>query len=134
MLFPICPRDRIYESMATLDPRRVSKYCVVMLADYLTCVAALSTEASNAAGGAKDPSSDGDGYGIGIAAAAAAALPGLAAAALQRGAFSLLSCLGPAELQHLHTALGVGMAGARRAALASLRAQFDKSFKFEGKV
>ena len=119
--------------MATLDPRRVSKYCVVMLADYLTCVAALSTEASNAAGGARDPSSGGDGYGIGIAATAAA-LPGLAAAALQRGAFSLLSCLGPAELQHLHTALGVGMAGARRAALASLRAQFDKSFKFEGKV
>ena len=63
-----------------------------------------------------------------------AALPTPAVAALQQGAFHLLGCLSPAELQHLHVALGPGLGGARRAALAALRADYDKGFKYEGKV
>ena len=118
-----------------LDKRRVSKYCVALVADYLTCIA-ISISAEDG-GAAERPFSviriglGGDGAGV---AAAAVALPVPAAAALQRGVFSLVSCLEPSELQHLHTVLGQGQAGARRAALATLRAQYEKSFKFEGKV
>ena len=129
-LFPL----RLYETIATLDKRRVSKYCLAMVADYLTCIA---TSASAEDGSSERPFSvirrqvSG---GVG-AAAFVARLPVPAAAALQRGVFSLVSCLDPSELQHLHTVLGQGQAGARqRAALAALRTQYEKSFKFEGKV
>ena len=129
-LFPL----RLYETIATLDKRRVSKYCVALVADYLTFMA---TSISGEDGSSERPFSvirrgmGGDGAGV---AAAAVALPVPAAAALQRGVFSLVSCLEPPELQHLHTVLGQGQAGARRAALANLRTQYEKSFKFEGKV
>jgi hypothetical protein len=42
--------------------------------------------------------------------------------------------LSPSELQHLHMAMGPGMGGARRAALAALKQDYEKAFKFGGKV
>jgi hypothetical protein len=63
-----------------------------------------------------------------------AVLPAGASAALRHGAYHLMAVLGPAELQHLHVALGSSMGGARRAALAALKADFSRAFKFEGKV
>lgn len=63
-----------------------------------------------------------------------AALPSAAATALQQGVFHLLACLSAGELQHLHVALGPGVGGARRTALAALRSDYEKSFKYEGKV
>jgi hypothetical protein len=62
------------------------------------------------------------------------ALPPAAAATLRRGAFGLMVCLSPAELQHLHVALAPGMGGARRVALGALRAECDRAFKYTGKV
>ena len=150
----------MYEVVASLDKRRVSKYCMVMLADHLTAITVTDHEPSMDSGGASGGRSFRRG-GISFAGGvgglslptgavavharaasagsvdrgrAAVALPGPAAAALRRGAFCLMACLGPSELQHLHTVLGYGMAGARRASLATLTAEFNKSFKFEGKV
>ena len=140
---PLVPLCRVYEAVAGLDKRRASKYCLAMLADYLT-TAAVATAAAEPTGrhstttthGDSSSSSSSSGAGDDGTVPARLRSGGTAAAAatLRRGAFCLLSCLGPAELQHLHTVLGPGLGEARRAALAALRVDYDKAFKFEGKV
>ncbi|KXZ53905.1 hypothetical protein GPECTOR_6g823 [Gonium pectorale] len=86
--------------------------------------------------------------GLGAGLSSATLLPAAAHQALRLGAYSLLGCLGPQQLQHLHMALGTGAAAgeavgagladpggaARRAALAQLRKEYESSYKYTGKV
>lgn len=69
-----------------------------------------------------------------VEAGATGALPPPAAAALRRGAFHLVACLSPAELQHLHVVLAPGLGAARRTALQALKKDYDSLFKYTGKV
>lgn len=62
------------------------------------------------------------------------ALPSGPRSALQLGAFHLISCLSPGELQHLHAALGEGAGSARRSALSQLKKDYERAFKYSGKV
>ena len=40
----------------------------------------------------------------------------------------------PVQVQHLHAALGSGAGGMHRSALADLRTDFERSFKYTGKA
>lgn len=62
------------------------------------------------------------------------ALPSGPRSVLQLGAFHLISCLSPGELQHLHAALGEGAGSARRSALSQLKKDYERAFKYSGKV
>ena len=142
-----------------MDKRRVSKYCLVLISDYVAVVAALSATVGSGGGGGSATmrvrvTSQGAAEGPSNVAAfgAAGSDKGKAAlSALRRGAFCLLSCISPTELQHLHTVMGLsgtvshqglshGMGGSAigaaglRAALLALRTEYDKNYKFEGKV
>lgn len=146
---PILASFRLYESVSlSMDKRRVSKYCLVMLSDYIAFVCAFSASMSLRGGSS---SSNREQLPLGVSGGGSGDFPAslAALAALRRGAFCLLGSLSPAELQHLHMVLGGGSAAAagaggaemgvvgaagRRAALLRLRTDFDKVFKFEGKV
>ena len=74
------------------------------------------------------------GKGDGMCAGGGVGLPPEASAALHQGAFHLMACCTPVELQHLHAVLGPGVGGARKAALATMKKQYDRGFKYTGKV
>ncbi|KAG1671557.1 hypothetical protein FOA52_011279 [Chlamydomonas sp. UWO 241] len=119
---------RVYEAAASGGTRVVAKYAMHMLGDYVCAAAAVVPlwALEDASGVA--PS------GMAADEEPVAVLTPGASAALRQGAYYLMAVLGPAELQHLHVALGTSMGGARRAALATLMAEYEKAFKFEGKV
>lgn len=77
---------------------------------------------------------DDSGDGSGDVSAWTLALPPEAQAALRHGAFQLLGALGPGGAQHVHAALGGQAGGARRAALSELKAEYERVFKYSGKI
>ncbi|KAG2443643.1 hypothetical protein HXX76_001992 [Chlamydomonas incerta] len=117
-------------------------------------VAAAALGVGAGSGGGSSSGGGGGGGGGGASGGGAALLTPAAHAALRQGAYGLLGCLGPLQLQHLHMALGQeapppglaasaaalagrpgsGMGAARRAALAALRKEYESSFKYTGKV
>ena len=139
----------------SMDKRRVSKYCVVLISDYVAVVAALDGIAGS--GGVANATTKGSRMtprtteGPTVTAAAGSDVWKATLSALRRGAFCLLSSMSQSELQHLHTVMGmsgqvshleiggraggsaVGAAGLR-AALLALRMDYETHYKFEGKV
>eukprot|EP00887_Chlorella_sp_A99_P007879 scaffold20.g7879.t1 len=119
-----------------------SRYCPHLLADYLTLVASpLSPKSKHLLGFVGLPAPG----PAGAAAAAAearlreeAALAGeplcpASAGALRQGAYALYGACSAAEVQYLYASLGGKGAGAWRAALAQLKADFEKHHKYTGK-
>lgn len=134
---------RVYQ--AVVDQKELlGRYCHLLLADYVV-VGPFEGQTDGltgagggaAAGGLQDADGGARAAARAAAVAAAAAVVGRAeaGAALRRGAHALYGAATPAELQHVHIVVGQGALGqARRAALAELRASYDKEFKYAGKT
>lgn len=158
---------RLYDAVADEASTLGRQYGIHLLADYVIhaatplpstapLAAAAADEAADPWGGAGHlplgelPAAghDGDDGALVSAAAGAGAngggggpptlLPAEGHRALRLAAYRLLGCLGPAQLQHLHMALGVGatagQVAARRGALAQLRKGYESEYKYSGKV
>lgn len=124
-----CAADltRVYEALSE-HCDTLGKYCFYLAADYITHAAApthpgysnlmmqaLAEEDSLASSLAASSSDTG--------------------AVLRRGAYGLMSCVTPGQLQHLHGAIARGTAGAlRRSSLAELKKDYEKHHKYSGKV
>ncbi|GLC52394.1 hypothetical protein PLESTB_000624300 [Pleodorina starrii] len=159
---------RVYEAVSE-HPKTLGKYATHILADYIVHAATPLPSLAllmHAKDGGNDPwvmsdvattdavpdaaalESGAFGAGVGSSAGVGATLlPQRAHEALRQGAFSLMGCMGPPQLQHLHMAMGTAAGadagagpaaavggGARRAALAQLRKEYDSSYKYTGKV
>ncbi|KAL4451904.1 hypothetical protein ABPG75_007566 [Micractinium tetrahymenae] len=152
----------VLAELAGLKDVGVGRYCPQLLADYLLLAAAppsgrskallhFSSPAATLAARRASHSDSGGSHGsdaaaaAGAAAAAAAEMDALAgeplspavAAALRRGAFALYGACSASEIQFLYASLGSGGAGAAaswRGALAALKADFEKHYKYTGKV
>ncbi|MEW5308130.1 MAG: hypothetical protein WDW38_000110 [Sanguina aurantia] len=106
---------RVYEAVAE-HRASTSKYCIHLLADYLAiAVVPLASVTPGMTAGLDASGVDMDEL------SARPALPSAPRAALQLGAFHLIACLSPGELQHLHAALGEG--GGQRTAIGSVAAE-----------
>lgn len=111
---------RFFEAV-TAEGQQVNalhKYAMHLLADYISGVALVTHEAAartTDVGGAQ-------------------VLEPAAADALKRGAMCLVACLRPADLQHLHVALGAGRGGERRQVLQALRKEWERNVRYAGKV
>ncbi|GAX74511.1 hypothetical protein CEUSTIGMA_g1960.t1 [Chlamydomonas eustigma] len=127
--------SRVYQGVSTMDKHKVSKYCLVMVSDYISVV-----DSKNSAGSMVDKRvlSKGNDYPKTCGNPMAEWLPFKAAATLRRGVHALMATLSPAELQHLHKVLGTSGkgsdGGAKREILSTLRAEHEKLFKFQGKI
>lgn len=129
--------SRIYEAAGEQAAAAPGPYCLHLLGDYVVHAAAPRQPAAYTAAllaALADGGDDGSG--------AAVAAGGAVAPALRRGAYCLIAALTPAQLQHLHGALGgssssgggSGSGGARRAALAELKRDYEKHHKYSGKI
>jgi len=104
--------DVLFEIAAHGTP--VSKYCVYILADYINATVSASTRVV--------PDSGPPGVYLEIEPM------------LRLGAMSLYGISTPQEVQHLHTMLGQAAGGSKRQALEGLRRDYEKTFKYSGKV
>jgi hypothetical protein len=132
---------RLLEAVAS-QRLALSKYCMHVVADYVTHAACclLPTSSPLAASPAQLPPGaavsllpcdDPDaGYGL----VEAGACPAARSRVLRRAVFAVFGGVREADLQHLHVAMGRAHGQARRAALKQLQKDYDKEFKFSGKV
>eukprot|EP00897_Mesotaenium_endlicherianum_P010168 jgi/Mesen1/917/ME000117S00075 len=96
--------SRVYEEVAE-HKTTLGKYCVYYLSDYVSALAA---------SGGPGP-----------------CLHKVAEVALRKGAHAMLDACSPFDLQHLHAALGGGL---RRGALAQLKQNYERHYKYSGKI
>lgn len=106
---------RVYESVGA-QKASLGKYCAHLLADYVTYAATPFQLA-----------------GRGQELQTLAFRPAVARA-LRQGGYYLFHGCSPQELQQVHVSLGSGFNGSRRVALADLKADYERVFKYTGKV
>jgi hypothetical protein len=133
---------KVHLELSGLKP--AAKYCPHVLADYLVLAASPLTARARAvltlpppgAGAAARGEGEGEGEGQGEAEDARSGLLARETGeALRQGAYALYGACGPGEAQFLYAALGgTRGVGAWRTALAALKADHDKHFKYAGKV
>lgn len=104
-----------------------AKYCPHILADYIILVATSVSGQALSLMGLADRIHGGTG-------APAQCSPEVRDA-LRQGAFAVFEACGPDGMQYLYSCLG-GRAGGQqmRAALAELKADFEKNYRYTGKV
>jgi hypothetical protein len=137
---------RLLEAAAS-HKQALSKYCMHMAADYVTFAACnlLPSSSPLAAAHAQLPAAaaavlqplDGFSYsqgGEGYSLVEAGPCPAAASGVLRRAVYAVFDCVREADLQHLHVALGRAHGQARRAALKQLQKDYEKQYKFTGKV
>lgn len=125
-LLVVCATElaQLYTSLAA-DKAGLGKYCVHLLADYITLAAAPPLTPAPVSEGSFNGSSNND------VLKCMEPLSGLPAAALRQGALALYGACSPAEVQHIHAVLAGGM---QRAALADLRRDYESDYRYTGKV
>jgi hypothetical protein len=132
---------RLLEAAAS-HKQALSKYCMHMVADYVTYAACNLLPASSplAASPAQLPPAaavslqpwDGPAGGHGLVQAGAC--PAARSGVLRRAMYAVFGGVRDADLQHLHVSLGRAHGQARRGALKQLQKDYERLFKFTGKV
>lgn len=100
--------SRLYEEVAGADVRRLGKYCVHILGDFVTACC----------------------EGRGPKNASEAILSVDAVTALKPGAFALMGACSQQDLEGMHSAMGA----TRRLVLTQLKESYDRDYKYTGKV
>ncbi|KAL0022263.1 hypothetical protein WJX77_011953 [Trebouxia sp. C0004] len=127
-LLVVCASElaQLYTTIGA-DKAGLGKYCVHLLADYITSAAAPPLHATSSQSAAKP-------MAVMQQADAMEALAGPAATALRQGAFALYGACSPAEVQHIHANLSGVWSGVQRVALADLRREYEANYRYTGKV
>ncbi|KAL0041979.1 hypothetical protein WJX79_010815 [Trebouxia sp. C0005] len=127
-LLVVCASEvaQLYTTIAA-DKAGLGKYCLHLLADYITSVAAPPLHALSIQSAATLMAA------MQQARETTEALTGPAATALRQGALALYGACSPAEVQHIHASLSGAWGGMQRVALADLRREYEADYRYTGK-